>query len=72
MSCSNFDDSYGTLIVSGSVNTDIRAQMTTYKIKTYNNNARWTSIINYRTKIGTFEIGDTLLLVKKSNSKLSD
>ena len=52
------------LIVTGITNTSIREGVTTYKISAYNSNG-WRGVIGYRAKLGTFEVGDTVLIVKK-------
>ena len=54
-----------TLIVAGSTGTNIREGVTTYKIIAYDSEYYRGGIIRYRAKIGTFEIGDTVVIVKK-------
>ena len=54
-----------TLIVTGSTNTSIKEGVTTYKISAYASDGYWGNIIKYRAKLGTFEIGDTVVIVKK-------
>lgn len=54
-----------TLIVSGCTNTNIREGVTTYKIGAYTSDGYWGNIIKYRAKLGTFEVGDTVIIVKK-------
>ena len=54
-----------TLIVRGCTNTNIREGVTTYKIGAFDSDSYWTNVINYRAKIGTFEVGDTVVIVKK-------
>lgn len=54
-----------TLIVTGSTNTNIKEGVTTYKIGAYASDGYWGNIIKYRAKLGTFEIGDTVIIVKK-------
>ena len=54
-----------TLIVTGCTNTNIKEGVTTYKISAYESDGYWSNIIRYRTKLGTFEIGDTVVIIKK-------
>lgn len=54
-----------TLIVIGSSEIDIRGGVTTYIIRAYDSDGRWTNAIRYRAKLGTFELGDTVVIVKK-------
>lgn len=64
-SCFTIDEKSDTLIVSGCSNTNIREMTTTYKISAYGSDGYWSNIIKCKAKIGTFEIGDTLILIKK-------
>ena len=61
----NIDEKIDTLIVTGSTNTSIKEGVTTYKIGAYASDGYWGNIIRYRAKLGTFEIGDTVVIVKK-------
>lgn len=67
ISCNMFpiEENSDTLIVRGSANTCIRECITTYKIGVYDSDGCYGSIIRYRAKLGTFEIGDTVVIVKK-------
>lgn len=56
------DDS---LIVTGCANTNIREGITTYKISSFGPSGCWGNVLKYRAKIGTFEVGDTIVIVKK-------
>ncbi len=64
--CSTFTikENSDTLIVRGCTNTCIREGVTTYKIGTYDSDGYYSHVIKYRAKIGTFEIGDTVVIVK--------
>ena len=53
-----------TLIVTGCTNTNIREGITTYKISSFGPSGYWSNVLNYRAKIGTFEVGDTIVIVK--------
>ena len=64
-SCFPITEKVDTLIVTGSTNINIREGVTTYKIRAYDSDGYWASIIRYRAKLGTFEIGDTVVIVKK-------
>lgn len=66
ISCNMFpiEERYDTLIVMGSTNTVVREGVTTYKICSYDSNG-YCNVIRYRAKLGTFEIGDTVVIVKK-------
>lgn len=64
-SCIPIIEKSDVLIVTGSTNTNIREGVTTYKIGAYDSDGYWASIIRYRAKLGTFEIGDTVVIVKK-------
>lgn len=59
------DEKVDTLIVRGCKNTNIREGVTTYKIGAYDSDSYFRNVINYRAKIGTFEVGDTVVIVKK-------
>lgn len=54
-----------TLIVTGCTNTNVKEGVTTYKISAYASDGYWSNVIRYRTKLGAFEIGDTVVIVKK-------
>lgn len=54
-----------TLIVVGSSEINIREGVTTYIIRAYESDESWINAIRYRAKLGTFEIGDTVVIVKK-------
>lgn len=64
-SCITITEKADTLIVTGCANTNPKEGVTTYKISSYDSEGYWSNIIRYRTKIGTFEIGDTVVIVKK-------
>jgi hypothetical protein len=64
-SCITVTEKDNTLIVIGSTSTVVRKGVTTYKIGVYDSNSSYDNIIRYRTKLGTFEIGDTVVIVKK-------
>lgn len=64
-SCTQVNEKADTLIVAGSVGTNIRERVTTYKIAVFNSDGALGGIIRYRAKLGTFEIGDTVVIVKK-------
>lgn len=64
-SCISVQEKTDTLIVKGCTNTNIREGVTTYKIAAYDSNGYWHNVIRYRAKLGTFEIGDTVVIVKK-------
>lgn len=64
-SCVPIAEKFDTLIVTGSTNTNIRKGVTTYKISAYDLDGYYGSIIRYRAKLGTFEIGDTVVIIKK-------
>ena len=64
-SCIPIAEKADTLIVAGSTCTNIRERVTTYKIVAFDSDGYTGSIIKYRAKIGTFEIGDTVVIVKK-------
>lgn len=65
-SCITITEKADTLIVSGSTDTDIKDGVTTYKISAYaSSGGCWSNVIRYRAKLGTFEIGDTVVIVKK-------
>lgn len=65
--CSTFSikEDSDTLIVRGSTNTCIREGVTTYKIGVYDSDGFYDHIIRYDAKLGTFEIGDTVVIIKK-------
>lgn len=67
MSCNMFpiDERYDTLIVKGCTNTNVKDRVTTYKICSYYESNGYCNVIKYRAKLGTFEIGDTVVIVKK-------
>ena len=66
ISCiSTITEKADTLIVTGSVDTNIKEGVTTYNIRAYNSDGYWINAIRYKAKIGTFEIGDTVVIVKK-------
>lgn len=54
-----------TLIVTGSTNTDIAKRVTIYKISAYDSYGNSRGAIGYKAKLGAFEIGDTVVIVKK-------
>lgn len=54
-----------TLIVVGSSEMNIREGVTTYIIRAYEPDGKWFNAIRYRAKLGTFELGDTVVIVKK-------
>ncbi len=54
-----------TFIVIGSTGTNIREGVTVYKIRAYDSEGCWFNSIRHRAKLGTFEIGDTVVIVKK-------
>ena len=64
-SCINLEENADTLIVKGCTNTNVRERVTTYKIGAFTSNGNWGTVIRYRTKMGAFEIGDTVVIVKK-------
>ena len=64
-SCITITEKADTLIVTGSANTSIKEGVTTYKISAYAPDGYWSNVIRYRAKLGTFEIGDTVIIVKK-------
>lgn len=65
--CSPFSikEDSNILIVTECTNTNIKGGVTTYKINAYKSDGYWSNIIRYRAKIGTFEVGDTVVIVKK-------
>lgn len=64
-SCVPLAERTDTLVVAGSTGTNIRERVTTYKIIAFDSDGYRGGIIRYRAKIGTFEIGDTVVIVKK-------
>lgn len=54
-----------TLVVRDCNNTNIKEGVTTYIISAYDSGNYRIDVISYRTKIGTFEIGDTVIIIKK-------
>ena len=64
-SCIAITEKADTLIVTGCTNTNIKEGVTTYKIIAYTSDGCWSNVIRYRAKLGTFEIGDTAVIVKK-------
>lgn len=64
-SCVPIAEKSETLIVTGSTCTRIKERVTTYKIIAHDSDGFMGGIIKYRAKIGTFEIGDTVVIVKK-------
>jgi hypothetical protein len=66
-SCLNppISESNNALIVTGSTNTDIAKKVTLYKISVYDSYGNIRSAIGYKAKLGAFEIGDTVVIVKK-------
>lgn len=65
--CSPFtiEEDSDTLIVRESTNTCIREGVTAYKIGVYDSDGFYSRAIRYRAKLNTFEIGDTVVIVKK-------
>ena len=64
-SCVPLAERADTLIVAGSTNTNIKEGVTTYKIIAFDSDGYRGGVIRYRAKLGTFEIGDTVVIVKK-------
>lgn len=64
-SCIIITERADTLIVTGCANTNIKEGVTTYKISAYASDGCWSNVIRYRTKLDTFEIGDTVVIIKK-------
>lgn len=64
-SCAPVNEKAETLIVTGSSCTKIKEGVTTYIIRGYNPRGGWGNVIRYRAKLGTLEIGDTVVIVKK-------
>jgi hypothetical protein len=64
-SCIPITEKYDSLIVVGSTDTNIKEGVTTYIIRAYDQSGGWINAIRYKAKLGTFEIGDTVVIVKK-------
>lgn len=64
-SCVPVNEEYDSLIVVGSSGINIKEGVTTYIIRSYDSDGYWGNVIRYRAKLGTFEIGDTVVIVKK-------
>lgn len=64
-SCVPVNGKNDTFIVTGSTVTNIKTRATTYKIVAFDSDGYMGGIIKYRANIGTFEIGDTVVIVKK-------
>ena len=63
--CINLSEKSDTLIVRGCTNTNVGEGVTTYKINAFTSDGYWSNVIRYRVKLGTFELGDTVVIVKK-------
>ena len=53
------------IIVSGCTNTNMKNMTTVYRLSVYGNDGTWYNVIKCERKIGTFEVGDTLVFSKK-------
>ena len=65
-SCNMFpiEERNDTLVIIGSTNTNVKEGVTTFKIRGYDFNGYYSNTIRYRAKVETFEIGDTVVIVK--------
>ena len=53
------------IIVSGCTNTNMKNMTTVYQLSVYGSDGTWYNVIKCERKIGTFEVGDTLVFSKK-------
>lgn len=64
-SCLIRTDKEDTLIVRGCTNTNLKEGCTTYIISAFDPEGYWINVIKCRAELGSFEIGDTVVIVKK-------